>query len=95
MRIRTSPGEILLEEYMKPLDLSGSELARELKVPANRTNDIVRDRREVSTDTALRLARYFGTTARFWLNAQAAYNLSKAEVEDAGRITAEVRPRAA
>jgi addiction module HigA family antidote len=95
MRIRTSPGEILLEEYMKPLELSGSELARELKVPANRINDIVRNRREVSADTALRLARYFGTSARFWLNAQAAYNLSKAEVEDAGRIAAEVRPRAA
>ena len=89
------PGEILLEEFMKPLDLSGSELARQLKVPANRINDIVRDRREVSADTALRLARYFGTTARFWLNAQAAYDLSKAEVEDKGRIASEVRPRAA
>ena len=95
MRIRTSPGEVLLEEFMKPLGLSGSELARELKVPANRINDIVRDRREISADTALRLARYFGTTARFWLNAQTAYNLSKAEVEDAGRIVSEVRPRAA
>jgi addiction module HigA family antidote len=95
MRVRTSPGEILLEEFMKPLDLSGSELARQLKVPANRINDIVRDRREISADTALRLARYFGTTARFWLNAQAAYDLSKAEVEDKGRIASEVRPRAA
>ena len=95
MRVRTSPGEILLEEFMKPLGLSGSELARHLKVPANRINDIVRDRRDVSADTALRLARYFGTTARFWLNAQAGYNLSKAESEDAGRIAAQVRPRAA
>jgi addiction module HigA family antidote len=95
MRVRTSPGEILLEEFMKPLELSGSELARQLKVPANRINDIVRDRREISADTALRLARYFGTTARFWLNAQAAYDLSKAEVEDKGRIASEVRPRAA
>jgi addiction module HigA family antidote len=86
---------MLLEEFMKPLDLSGSELARQLKVPANRINDIVRDRREISADTALRLARYFGTTARFWLNAQAAYDLSKAEVEDKGRIASEVRPRAA
>ena len=64
-------------------------------MPANRINDIVRDRREISADTALRLARYFGTTARFWLNAQAAYDLSKAEVEDKGRIASEVRPRAA
>ena len=95
MRVRTSPGEILLEEFMKPLDLSGNELARQLKVPANRINDIVRDRREISADTALRLARYFGMTARFWLNAQSAYNLSKAELEDKGRIASEVRPRAA
>jgi addiction module HigA family antidote len=80
---------------MKPLDLSRSELARQLKVPANRINDIVRGRREISADTALRLARYFGTTARFWLNAQTTYNLSKAEAENAGRIASEVRPRAA
>jgi addiction module HigA family antidote len=95
MRIRTSPGEILFEEFMKPFDLSGSELARHLKVPANRINDIVRGRREISADTALRLARYFGTTAHFWLNAQTAYDLSKAEAESAGQIASEVRPRAA
>jgi len=95
MRIKTSPGEILREEFMKPLRLSGTELARELKVPANRINDIVRDRREISADTALRLARYFGTTARFWLNAQSAYALSKAEAEIGRAIAAEVRPRAA
>jgi addiction module HigA family antidote len=95
MRIRTSPGEILLEEFMKPLDLSGSELARHLKVPANRVNDIVRGRREISADTALRLARYFGTSARFWLNAQSAYDLSNAEWENAAKIASEVRPRAA
>jgi len=95
MRIRTSPGEILLEEFMKPLDLSGSELARHLKVPANRINDIVRGRREVSADTALRLARYFGTSAHFWLNARMGYELSRTEAESAKRIAAEVRPRAA
>ena len=95
MRITTSPGEILLEEFMKPLGLSGSELARQLKVPANRVNDIVRSRREISADAALRLARYFGTTARFWLNAQAAYSLSKAEAEIGRRVASEVRPRAA
>jgi len=95
MRIRTSPGEILLEEFMKPLGLSGNALARELKVPANRINDIVRRRREVTADTALRLARYFGTTARFWLNAEAAYALSEAEAESGQAISAEVRPRAA
>ena len=95
MRIRTSPGEILLEEFMKPLGLSGNELARQIKVPANRINDIVRSRREISADTALRLARYFGTTARFWLNAQAAYSLSKAEAEIGRQVALEVRPRAA
>ena len=95
MRIRTSPGEILREEFMRPLGLSGSALARQLKVPANRINDIVRDRREISADTALRLARYFGTTARFWLNAQAAFALSKAEEEVGDTIASEVEPRAA
>ena len=95
MRIQTSPGDLLAEEFMKPLGLSGSELARHLKVPANRITDILRNRRDVSADTALRLARYFGTSARFWLNAQTAYNLTKAEAEDAGRIAAEVKPRAA
>jgi antitoxin HigA-1 len=95
MRIRTSPGEILKEEFMVPLGLSGSALARELNVPANRINDILRGRRDISSDTALRLARYFGTTPRFWLNAQAAYALSKAEAELGARIAAEVRPRAA
>ena len=95
MRIRTSPGEILREEFMRPLGLSGSALARRLRVPANRINDIVRGRREISADTALRLARYFGTTARFWLNAQAAYALSKAEAEVGDTIASEVEPRAA
>jgi addiction module HigA family antidote len=95
MRIRTSPGEILLEEFMKPLGLSGNELARQIKVPANRINDIVRGRRQLSADTALRLARYFGTTARFWLNAQSAHDLSRAEAEIGKTIASEVRPRAA
>jgi addiction module HigA family antidote len=95
MRIRTPPGEILKEEFMKPFGLSGNELARHLKVPANRINDIVRGRREMSADTALRLARYFGTSARFWLNAQAAYDLSLAEAKSSKTIRAEVRPRAA
>jgi addiction module HigA family antidote len=95
MRIRTSPGEILYEEFMKPLGLSGSALARNLKVPANRINDILRDRREICADTALRLARYFRTTAQFWLNAQAGYNLSCAEAESGRKIASQVRPHAA
>lgn len=95
MRVRTSPGEILREEFMKPIGLSGHQLAREFKVPANRIDDIVRGRRDISADTALRLARYFGTPARFWLNAQAAYALSKTAAEIGKTIAAEVRPRAA
>ena len=94
MRIRTRPGEILKEEFMEPLGLSGNELARRLKVPANRVNDIVRGRREISANTALRLARYFGTSARFWLNAQSAYDLSRAEAESGKTIATEIRPRA-
>jgi addiction module HigA family antidote len=95
MRIRTPPGEILLEEFMKPFGLSSSELARQLHVPANRVNDIVRGRREISADTALRLARYFGTTPGFWLDAQAGHALSKAEADIGRTIASEVRPRAA
>jgi len=92
MRVRTPPGGILMEEFMKPLGLSDSALARQLKVPANRINDIVRGRRDISADTALRLVRYFGTTPRFWLNAQAGYALSKAEAEIGRAIASEVRP---
>ncbi|RBP00959.1 XRE family plasmid maintenance system antidote protein [Roseiarcus fermentans] len=81
MRMRTHPGEVLLEEYMKPLDLSANELARALDVPGNRISDIVRGRRDVSADTAIRLGRYFRVDPRFWINLQAAYDLSKAEAE--------------
>ena len=80
---------------MKPFGLSSSELARQLHVPANRVNDIVRGRREISADTALRLARYFGTTPGFWLDAQAGHALSKAEADIGRTIASEVRPRAA
>lgn len=80
---------------MLPLGLSGNALARALKVPANRITDIVRGRRDVTADTALRLGRYFGTTPEFWLNAQAAYALSRAEAASGARIKAEVTPRVA
>jgi addiction module HigA family antidote len=78
-RIRTHPGEILREEFMKPLGLSARALAQALDVPGNRISDIIRERRDVSADTALRLARHFGMDARFWLNLQMAHDLSKAE----------------
>ena len=69
------PGEILREEYLVPMGLSASALAIALRVPAPRVNDIVRERRGISPDTALRLARFFGTSAQFWLNLQSLYEL--------------------
>jgi addiction module HigA family antidote len=78
-RLRTHPGEVLREEYLAPLGLSARGLAKVLGVPANRLTEIMRGTRDVSADTAIRLGRYFGTDPRFWLNLQAAYDLSKAE----------------
>lgn len=86
------PGEILREEFLVPLDMSANALAMKLRVPAPRINDIVRERRTVTPDTALRLARYFGTTAQFWLNLQSSFDLKQAESEIGGRIAEEVRP---
>jgi addiction module HigA family antidote len=89
------PGEILREDYLIPLGLSANALARELNVPAPRINDIVRERRGVSADTAMRLARHFGGDARSWLNLQVAYDLRVAEIANAKRIEKEVVPKAA
>jgi len=69
------PGEILLEEFLRPLALSQYRLAREIGVPARRINEIVHGQRRVSADTALRLARFFGTSERFWINLQSRYDL--------------------
>ena len=69
------PGEVLLEEFLRPLGLSQYRLAKDVSVPARRINEIVRGLRAVTADTALRLARYFGTSERFWLNLQARYDL--------------------
>lgn len=69
------PGEVLLEEFLEPLGLTQYRVAKDLSVPARRINEIVHGTRAVSADTALRLARYFGTSDRFWLNLQAAYDL--------------------
>lgn len=68
------PGEVLREDYLIPLEISANALSKALRVPAPRINDIVRERRGVSADTAMRLARYFGGDARSWLNLQAAYD---------------------
>ncbi len=69
------PGEVLLEEFLEPVGLSQYRLAKDISVPPRRINEIVHGKRAVTADTALRLARYFGTTARFWLNLQAQYDL--------------------
>jgi addiction module HigA family antidote len=89
------PGEILREDYLVPLGLSASALAKALSVPAARINDIVRERRAINADTAMRLARYFGGDARSWLNLQTAYDLRVAEIQNAKRIKREVAPAAA
>ena len=78
------PGEILLEEFLKPFEISQYRLAREISVPPRRINEIVRGLRSISADTALRLARYFGTSERFWLNLQTRYDL-EAEKERLGK----------
>jgi len=89
------PGEVLREDYLTPLGMSANALAKALNVPAPRINDIVLERRGVSADTAMRLARYFGGDARSWLNLQAAYDLRLAEIENAKKIEQEVMPMAA
>ena len=86
------PGEILREEYLAPLGMTGHALAMALRVPSPRINDIVLERRAVTPDTALRLARYFGTTAQFWSNLQSSYDLKIAEKENGGKIDKEVQP---
>lgn len=89
------PGEILREDYLVPLSMTATALAKALNVPAPRINEIVRERRAVTADTAMRLARYFGGDARSWLNLQTAYDLRVAEIRDAKRIKREIAPAAA
>ena len=90
-RVINHPGEILFEEFMKPLGLSSNALALALRVPANRITGIVNGQRAVSADTALRLARYFGTTPEFWMGIQAGHDLSLAQAENGKQIAAQVR----
>ena len=89
------PGEILREDYLVPLGLTATSLAKALNIPGPRINEIARERRGVSADTAMRLARYFGGDARSWLHLQAAYDLRIAEIRNAKRIKREVAPAAA
>lgn len=86
------PGEILREEFMVPMGLSANALAIALRVPAPRINDIARERRAISADTALRLSRYFGTSAEFWLGLQSDYDMKIALAENGEQINREVLP---
>jgi addiction module HigA family antidote len=86
------PGEVLREDFLRPAALSANALAKALHVPAPRINDIVRERRGISADTAMRLARYFGGDAQSWLNLQTLHDLRVAEIANARRIEREVTP---
>jgi len=89
------PGETLREDFLKPLGLTASRLATELQVPVTRINDIVRCRRAITADTALRLARYFATTPQFWMNLQANYELELAQDTRGVEIADRIRPHRA
>jgi addiction module HigA family antidote len=91
---KVHPGEILREEFLKPLEMSAYELAKRLRVPVPRVNDIVLEKRGISADTAVRLARFFGTTDQFWLNLQSAYEVSRIKAEQRHDIE-QIEPRTA
>lgn len=87
------PGEVLLEEFLKPLGLSQNRIARDLCVPPRRVNEIVLGKRAITADTALRLARYFGTSERFWLGLQMDYDLEETRRRLGDRLDREIRAR--
>ena len=89
------PGETIREDYLIPLNMSVNQLAKALGIGAARVNEIVRGERGITADTALRLARYFDTSAEFWLNLQTLYDLRLAQQEKGRRIAREVKPRPA
>lgn len=89
------PGEILKEEFLDPLNLTQYRLAKDIKVPPRRINEIVLGKRAISANTALRLGRYFDTSPEFWLNLQSRYDLERARDELGGRLNQEISPRAA
>jgi antitoxin HigA-1 len=94
-RVTTHPGEVLGEEFLRPLGMSVNALAMALRVPATRIGAIVKGERSVTADTALRLARFFGTSPELWMNLQAMHDLTKARLESGETIERDVRPRAA
>lgn len=90
-RVTTHPGEMLLEEFMLPLSLSQNQLASDLHVPPGRINQIINGKRTITSDTALRLAKYFGNSPEFWMNLQTMHDLSKTRAEHGKQIEQEVR----
>ncbi len=94
-RVTTHPGEVLAEEFLKPLHMSVNALAMALRVPATRIGAVVKGERSVTADTALRLSRFFGNSAEFWIGLQATHDLTKARMESGRSIERDVQPRAA
>ena len=87
-----APGEILLEEFMRPMGISQNRLARDVDVPPARINDIIHGRRAITADTALRLAKYFGTSAELWIGLQTEYDLRRARRETWPKVEGKIRP---
>lgn len=85
------PGEILLEEFLEPMEITQYRLAKDISVPARRINEIVHGKRRISADTALRLSKYFGTTERFWMNLQTRYDLEVEKDRLGSRLDNEIR----
>lgn len=94
-RVTTHPGEVLSEEFLRPLGMSANALAMALRVPATRIGAILKGERSVTADTALRLARFFGSSPEFWMGLQAMHDLTKTRMESGRAIEHDVRPRAA
>ena len=94
-RVTTHPGEVLGEEFLRPLGMSANALAIALRVPATRISAVLKGERSVTADTALRLARFFGNSAEFWINLQAMHDLTKARADNGKTIERDIQPRAA
>ena len=88
-----TPGDILLEEFLKPMEITQSQLAKDINVPANRVSQLIHCKREITADTALRLGRYFGIEPEFWLNLQSRYNMKMAQIKVGRKIVQEVKVR--
>jgi antitoxin HigA-1 len=89
------PGEVLLEEFLRPMEISQNQLARDIDIPVSRVADIIRGRRAITADTALRLGEYFGMSAEFWLSLQASYDLRRLRAEGWDAIRRRIRVREA